>query len=172
MPAVTDVLDRVGIPLEEALGPRRTWGPSIALGGMTHGTTPLELAAAYAPSATGGRYAEPHVVARVVDRDGTEVVTAEEDARQALEPEVAERVGELLRAVVRDGTGTQAQIPGAAVRGKTGTSDDGPDAWFVGGDASLLAAVWVGEPDGRVARPGASGATVGRRCGARRSATR
>lgn len=85
---------------------RRTWGPSIALGGTTHGITPLELA------------------------------------------------------VVRDGTGTRARVSGAAVRGKIGTSDDGADGWFVSGDASLLAAVWVGEPDGRIARPEASGVTV------------
>lgn len=160
VPAVTDVLDRVGIPLDAALGPRNRWGPSIALGGMTHGTTPLELAAAYAPFATGGRFADPHLVARVVDRDGNEVLTADGGSRQALEPEVAEQVGELLHDVVRDGTGTRAQVPGVAILGKTGTSDDGADAWFVGGDASLMAAVWVGNPDGRVARPGASGGTV------------
>lgn len=158
--AVTDVLERVGVPLEEALGPSETWGPSIALGGMTHGLTPLELAAAYTPFATGGRYTEPHLVTRVVDRDGAEITAADQEARQAFEPHIADEVAGLLRDAVRHGTGTPARVAGAEVLGKTGTTDRGADAWFVGGDSSLMAAVWVGDPRGRITQPNASGATV------------
>lgn len=96
----------------------------------------------------------------MVNRDGTEIATADEETRPALEPDIADEVAGLLRGAVQDGTGTPARVAGAEVLGKTGTTDRGADAWFVGGDESLMAAVWVGDPQGRITQPNATGATV------------
>ena len=123
--------------------------PAIALGGLRHGVTPLEMAAAYATFAARGTYARPYAIARVTDRDGQLVHAARPQLSNAFD---AREVGVLNAAmvqVVQAGTGTAAQI-GRPAAGKTGTTQNYGDAWFVGFTPQLSTAVWVGQPEGIV----------------------
>ena len=150
--------DTLGIAAEAAFGPSESWGPSIALGGLTHGVTPLELAAAYGAFADHGRLGPPFVIERVEDAAG-EVVYEREPTERAvvLDDSVNTRIVELLEGVVAHGTGTAAQLEGWEVIGKTGTTDDYTDAWFVGATRLLSTAVWVGHPDAQVEMPDMTG---------------
>ncbi len=121
--------------------------PAMALGSFE--VTPLELARAYLPFANGGRRTPPtHGVRAVRDRDGTVEPGGddEDETRAVLSPAEAYVMTSLLEGVVNAGTGAPARTLGVtgAVAGKTGTTNEGRDAWFVGYSSGLLAAVWVG----------------------------
>ncbi len=125
---------------------------SLALGTAT--VTPIEMANAYATIADGGLFGET----RLITAFGDEPVPAP-DLRQAIRPETAYVMVSIMRSVVESGTARAAaaklQRPAA---GKTGTSDDVRDAWFVGFTPELLAAVWVGFDEKRVLGRGEEGA--------------
>lgn len=157
---VADVAERVGVDVDAALGRPDQRGPSVALGGVTHGVTPLELASAYAAFADDGVAAEPHLVQRIVDRDGDVVYEREAAPRQVIDPAIAGTIRSMLGDALSTGTGRAARIEGVEAFGKTGTSQDGADAWFVGSTTNLTTAVWVGHPDGRVPMPEATGGTL------------
>jgi len=118
--------------------------PAMALGAFE--VTPLELARAYLPFFNGGQRTAPaHAVRALQDRGGA--VEAEDDAQKSvMSPAEAYLMTSLLEGVIKAGTGASARALGVtgAVAGKTGTTNDGRDAWFVGGGPGLLAAVWVG----------------------------
>jgi penicillin-binding protein 1A len=78
--------------------------------------------------------------------DGTRLVNKKK-VRTVLKPEVAQQVNSILQTVVKSGTATRAQIPGVSVAGKTGTTENYGDAWFVGWTKEYTVAVWVGYPD-------------------------
>ncbi len=123
---------------------------ALALGGLPRGVTPLEMAAAYATFAAGGRHAPPYAVTRITDRRGR--VLFERDEPEASRVFTRTEVGVLNSAlvdVVRRGTGRGAAI-GRPVAGKTGTTDDHGNAWFVGFVPQLTTAVWVGHPEGDI----------------------
>lgn len=157
---LADVAGRLGVDVDAALGPPSERGPALALGGLRHGVTPLELAGAYAAIAADGRYATPTLLGRIVGPDGREVLRLGPVPRQALDPATNASVRSMLRGVVTGGTGTGAAIPGRDAFGKTGTSQDRADAWFVGAVPELAAAVWVGDPRARTPMPAATGGTV------------
>jgi penicillin-binding protein 1A len=140
---VVDVAHRLGITS------RLSAVPSLALG--TSGVTPLEMASAYAAIANDGGYLAPTGIARAVDGSGQVLVGADERVGdQAVEKDVARDVQEALRAVVRVGTGYTVRIPGVSdIAGKTGTTEDHRDAWFVGFARGYAVAVWVGHPSGK-----------------------
>jgi penicillin-binding protein 1A len=121
---------------------------AVALGAV--GVSPLDMATAYAPFATLGRRHVPHLITRIEASDGTLVYEEPGESTSVLEPAVAYLVTQTLEEVVLRGTGVGASI-GRPQAGKTGTSDDNADAWFVGYTPDLVAAVWVGFPEGRVA---------------------
>lgn len=158
--AVADVAERVGIDTDAALGRSDQRGPSMALGGVTHGVTTLELASAYAVLAKGGASTDPHLVQRIVDRDGEVLYERRTESQQVIDPAVASTVRSMLEDALASGTGQAARIDGVEAFGKTGTSQDAADAWFVGSTTNLTTAVWVGHPDGRVAMPEATGGTL------------
>ena len=116
--------------------PRPEVYPALALG--TTEVTPLQIAAAYATFANGGRRVQP----RVVNGD------VESEADQVIAPTTAYIVTDMLQGVIREGTARAARgaVPGTALAGKTGTSRDG---WFVGYTPHLVCAVWVGFDDNR-----------------------
>jgi 1A family penicillin-binding protein len=118
--------------------------PSLALG--TGETTPLELTAAYAPFANGGFAVTPRTIATVEDGAGSTVLEYPVRKRRVLREETAFQVLSMLQDVVDRGTGSPARSLGVdfPAAGKTGTSDDFKDAWFVGFTSSILAGVWVG----------------------------
>ncbi|HEX3212983.1 MAG TPA: transglycosylase domain-containing protein [Actinomycetota bacterium] len=121
--------------------------PSAVLG--TGEVTPLEMAAAYATLAAKGRRAAPFGVARITGADGRVLYQARPGADQAVKPAVAAIAADVLRGVVDRGTGVRGRI-GRPAAGKTGTTQDHADAWFVGFTPSLATAVWVGYPQGQV----------------------
>jgi penicillin-binding protein 1A len=158
--AIVDVAARLGVDSERAFGPAGDVGPAVALGGLTHGVSPLEMAAAYATIADGGTYRRPYLVERVRDARGATVLERSGAGEQVLDRRIAAAVLDMLRGVVERGTGAAARIPGWEVAGKTGTTQGSADAWFVGATEPLVTAVWVGHPDMRRPVPGLSGGGV------------
>lgn len=121
---------------------------ALALGAS--GVRPIELANAYATFAAGGRWAPTRIVSRVVAPDGTSVpLEPAEPARDVMAPSEAYVMTSMLRSVVTEGTGAPAQRLGRPVAGKTGTSNEARDAWFVGYSPTMVAGVWVGFDDQR-----------------------
>jgi penicillin-binding protein 1A len=118
--------------------------PSMALG--TVAVSPLELTAAYTAFAGLGTGVKPRLIVQVEDPDKEVVWASEVEGRRVLEPPVAYLLNDALREALLRGTGQtvrQAGFQGAAA-GKTGTTNDGADAWFVGYDPRVVATVWIG----------------------------
>jgi penicillin-binding protein 1A len=116
---------------------------AIFLGGLDRGVSALTMAAAYATFASGGIYAEPYGIARIIDAEGKVVYEREPVRRRAFRREEVGVLNRMLQSVVTSGTGRAAGI-GRPVAGKTGTTEDNGDAWFVGFVPQLATAVWVG----------------------------
>jgi penicillin-binding protein 1A len=116
----------------------------LSLGGLTKGVTPLELTAAYAPFANLGVYGKPFAVRRVCDHQGNTLKQFQPVKRPALSPQTAYIMTMLLKDVVEQGTGRRAGIPGCEVAGKTGTTSDYTNAWFVGYTPQMVTTVWIG----------------------------
>ncbi|MGH9264303.1 MAG: transglycosylase domain-containing protein, partial [Acidimicrobiales bacterium] len=124
------------------------YGPSLALGAVE--VSPLDMAAAYAVFANLGTRVPASPVVKVTTADGE--VLEDNSARQGrrvLPARVARQVTEALQGVVDYGTGKAAGIDGVEVAGKTGTTDDNTDAWFVGYTPALSTAVWMGHADAK-----------------------
>jgi penicillin-binding protein 1A len=124
--------------------------PAIALGGLTHGVSPLQQAAAYATFAAKGLYAQPYSITRIKDRSGRVVYTHSPKTKQAFNDKEVGVLNNALMGVVDHGTGTAAASIGRPAAGKTGTTENYGDAWFVGFVPQLATAVWVGDPNGNV----------------------
>lgn len=121
---------------------RLTPYPSLALGAS--GVPPIEMAAAYAVFAAGGRKAEPMAVVKVVNSDGATMEDNQPQVKTVLSPETAKTMDSLFRAVVTSGTGGGARGISEA-RGKTGTTNDDTNVWFIGYVPNrLVTAVWMG----------------------------
>ena len=119
---------------------------SLALG--TDEVTPLELTATYAAFVNGGKSAVPHLVSEIRDADGRTVFRRQETTqRPVISDEIRRDMVAMLCAVIESGTGTAARLPGRDAGGKTGTSQEYRDAWFVGFTAGHVAGVWIGNDD-------------------------
>jgi 1A family penicillin-binding protein len=118
--------------------------PSIALG--AEGVTPVELVAAYAPFANGGLRVKPRLVTRVEAPDGTLLWSTEIQKTPAMDSVDAYEITQMLQGVVNFGTGKTIRDMGLTgpIAGKTGTTNDGQDVWFIGYTPSLVAGVWFG----------------------------
>ncbi|HEY6506854.1 MAG TPA: PBP1A family penicillin-binding protein [Vicinamibacterales bacterium] len=118
--------------------------PSLALG--TGLVTPLDMTAAFAVFPNGGFAVEPRDITRVLDADGSTAFTQPVATERVLSPEVAYQMVSMLGDVIDRGTGSSARRLGVhfPAGGKTGTTDDFKDAWFVGFSSSLVVGVWVG----------------------------
>jgi penicillin-binding protein 1A len=116
--------------------------PSMALGAFE--LSLVELTSAYGTFANEGVRVEPHLVEEVLAHDGTVLETVTPEVEGAVSPQVAYLMNELLKGVIADGTGRAAQSLGRTLAGKTGTTDDSTDAWFVGYTPDLVVGVWVG----------------------------
>jgi 1A family penicillin-binding protein len=136
--------------------------PSSALGASA--VRPLDFVAAYSAFGPTGQAVEPHVIVRVQDRAGRTVWTAPEPRRSpALSPEVAFIVRDMMRDVVERGTATSVRkyLPATVpVAGKTGTTNDNADVWFVGMTPELVAGVWIGFDQPKMITAGAAGGTL------------
>jgi penicillin-binding protein 1A len=135
--------------------------PAMIIGGLKVGVSPLEMAHAYETLATGGNrvydpvlgapHRGPIGIAEIqcprAKCHGKRKLVASPHLKRVLPPEVASTIHELLRGVVTSGTGQSAQISGVDVVGKTGTTTNEGDAWFVGWTPQFTTAVWVGFPN-------------------------
>jgi penicillin-binding protein 1A len=120
--------------------------PSEGLGGLRLGVSPLELANAYATLAAGGVRSEPQAIKKVVFRDGKVDDIGKPRRKRVLTDGQAYEVTKILEMNIQKGTGTHANF-GCPAAGKTGTTDNFNDAWFVGYTPDLASAVWVGYPN-------------------------
>ncbi len=116
---------------------------ATSLGGLTKGVTPLELTSAYGTFANKGIHVDPVVIVKVLDRNGKVIEQAEEKQRSVISENSAAELTSMLQTVIQKGTGTHANI-GRPAAGKTGTTSDYHDAWFVGYTPDLVAGVWIG----------------------------
>ena len=144
---------------------------AIALGGLKTGVSPLEMAMAYATLATGGRRLSasmvfdpsesgyPVTIIRVTDSSGKVLDENKPVWTQAIDPGLAALTTTVLEKVITEGTGTAAAI-GRPAAGKTGTTSDYRDAWFVGYTPDMVTAVWVGYPNEQKAMTDVHGIAV------------
>ena len=120
--------------------------PSIALG--TSEVTPLELVTAYAPFANGGIGVQPHIITRVRTADGKQLYARKGSSHgRIVEPQYVAMMNAMMTETLSTGTARKAELPGWQAAGKTGTSQDFRDAWFVGYTSHLVAGVWLGNDD-------------------------
>jgi len=136
--------------------------PSSAIGASA--VRPVNFVAAYSVFATNGRSVEPRYITRIEDRAGRVVhSTAPSEPRQVLDPRAAYIVRDMLREAAESGTGASARRivpPQIAIAGKTGTSNDNADVWFMGVTPTLVAGVWLGFDRPKTIMPGAGGGSL------------
>ncbi len=122
--------------------------PSLSLGAVE--VSPLEVAEVYASIANGGVHIDPRALRKVLSPNGELIEAHPPTVSRAISPETAFLVTHILQGVIESGTGRGARERGfvAAAAGKTGTTNDGRDAWFAGFTPNLVAVVWVGYDDG------------------------
>ncbi len=121
--------------------------PNLSLALGTSGLSLLELTRAYSVFDNGGLLVEPVFVEKVLDRHGDVIYKARRQVTEAISPQTAFIMTHLLRGVVEYGTGRRMRALGRPVAGKTGTTNDLRDAWFVGFTPRLICGVWVGQDD-------------------------
>ena len=133
-------------------------GLGITLGGLSRGVTPLEMASAYQTFANGGIHIEPTAIIEVRDRDDKLIDEFKQPKSVAMKASTAYIMTDILKTAVDSGTGGRAKIKGWPVAGKTGTTDESKDIWFVGFTPELAGAVWIGH-DQPTPMPGKFGGT-------------
>lgn len=138
---VIQVAKKMGI--ESSLQPTY----SLALGASE--VNLLELTSAYGTLATQGIHVEPHGISRILDQHGKVIYKENFKGERALDEETTAITNWMLRGVVNDGTGRSAQLDDRPVAGKTGTSDEARDLWFIGYIPQLVAGVWLGNDDNK-----------------------
>jgi penicillin-binding protein 1A len=139
-----------GHPLDEV--------PSMVIG--SEEATPLEMAGAYATLANDGVRHSPTFIDKVLDRNGKEILKVDDEGKRLLSPEISRVAVQVLKGVVTNGTGTRAQLVRHVSAGKTGTTDDFTNAWFIGFTPQLTTAVWMGSPSGNVPMTNVGGIRV------------
>ncbi len=132
---------------------------AASIGGLTNGVSMIDMAKAYSVFANNGKLVEPSVILKVVDRNGNvlEDNSAVAPGKQVVDETSVQRLTCILEEVISRGTGGNAMI-GRPMAGKTGTTDDEHDAWFVGYTPEMVTAVWIG--DDTSSNAGYTGGTV------------
>jgi penicillin-binding protein 1A len=147
---VVEVAERMGLRCcRRVSDPRHRLKPFLSAVLGTNEVNTLEMASAYGTLATGGTRSQPVPVSRITDARGSVVWTAHPRRDRVLDPQVTSVANGILNEAVLYGTGTAANI-GRPQIGKTGTAMDHSDAWFVGAIPQMVAAVWIGYPQGQV----------------------
>ena len=158
--ALAESINTVAVRLAQATGPKAVvttaqrlgitsdMKPELSLALGSAEVTLLELTAAYAPLANGGFAILPYAITAITDRDGVVLYQRQGDELgRVIAPGRVATMNRMMRGVIEHGTGTAATF-GFPAAGKTGTSSDFRDAWFVGYSAELVTGVWVGNDDG------------------------
>lgn len=156
-----ELIDKVGV--EPVLGMAKRLGVqsplprnlTLALG--SGDVTPLEMVNTYATLADGGRYADPIFIRKVATPSGEVLLQNKANHLQALDPSVTYQVVSLMQSVVEEGTAQRVKALARPVAGKTGTTNESRNAWFIGFTPELVAGVWVGFDDNRSLGPTETG---------------
>lgn len=141
-------LEKVGIPLDD-----RDSNLALALGAMTYGVSPVQLAAAYAPFGNGGVFNSPHFITKVTDASGRVLYQHRSEGERVLSEQSAFLMTSLLQSVTSSGTGAKLSAAGTPVAGKTGTVNmtggGNRDIWMAAYNTEITCAFWMGfdEPD-------------------------
>ena len=117
---------------------------ALALGGLSSGVKPLEMAQAYAAIANGGVRQSSISYRKVLDRNGNLLLTSQSESTKVLDEGVAFILADMMKSVVTKGTGTAAAVSGVQAGGKTGTTSNNYDIWFDGFTPKYAAALWIG----------------------------
>jgi len=138
-----DYLKKVGIPLDQ-----KDSNLALALGGMTYGVSPVQLAAAYAPFGNGGIFYSPYFIERILDANGVLVYEHRREGSRVLSAQTAYLMTDLLQSVTSSGTGAKLSALNVPVAGKTGTVNmqggGNRDIWMAAYTAELSVAAWMG----------------------------
>jgi len=145
----------------EELGIESKLGADLSLALGAYEVTPREMAGAYATFAGGGEYRKPRLITRITGPNGVDIeLSPDPPPRRVLTEQEAFVVNSLLNQVVLTGTGKKAKALGRWVAGKTGTSNQSKDAWFVGYSMDVACAVWTGFDDAAPLGKGETGAVT------------
>jgi penicillin-binding protein 2A len=146
LPSSLETLKRFGIPVE-----KEDKNLAIALGGMSKGVSPLQLANAFSTFPNGGKRQESHLITKIVGPTGNILAERKEKTTKVTTNKVANEMTSMLLNVVESGTGKRAQIPGTQIAGKTGSTqlpykdiNGTKDQWMVGYTPNLVGAIWIG----------------------------
>lgn len=139
--SVVDVAHRAGIPEKRWLNPV----PSIGLG--TSLVTPMEMTTAFSTFANGGIHVSPFAISKIVDSQGRVVYDNYPEETEAFSPQLSYVLVNMMKGVVQRGTGVRAARLKRPLAGKTGTSQDSKDMWFIGMTPDLTASAWMGYDD-------------------------
>ncbi len=144
---ITQVGPPLVVELAKRTGIRSELEPAPALGLGASVVTPLEMTSAFGTFANGGIAVTPYTLERAEDASGKQLEGHLPAEKEAMTPQLAYLVTNLLKGVVRNGTGAHASRLGRPLGGKTGTSNDNRDAWFIGFTPDLVAGAWMGYDD-------------------------
>src|SRR5699024_8457031 len=137
-------LTKMNLPLAED----DPFNAALALGGMRHGITVEQNTAAFATFGNDGSFAESYMIEKITDSNGDVIFEHEPDPVEVFSPQTAYLTYDMMRDVVRSGTGTYVMSHlkhgGVDWAGKTGTSQNYWDAWFVGSNPNVIMGVWLG----------------------------
>lgn len=118
--------------------------PAASLGGLTYGVCTLEMAGAYCTLANDGLYRNPTCIVKITTTDGEEIVSEYREPVRIYEENAVRMMTDVLQGVMTNGTGVKLQLKNSVSAGKTGTTNDIKDGWFVGYTPYYSTAVWVG----------------------------
>jgi penicillin-binding protein 1A len=145
------ILKKIGLPYAisyaRKMGIESELSPDLSLSLGSSGLSLIELTRSYAVFAGGGRLAKPIFIKRIVDRNGGVIEETQPESTQVMSKETAYVITDLLKAVIKEGTGWRAKALKRPAAGKTGTTNHLWDAWFMGYTPGLATGVWVGYDD-------------------------
>lgn len=148
------LLESIGVPYTinyaRKLGINSPLTPTLSLALGASGVTINEMLTAYSAFAGKGERVEPYLIEKVFDRNGNMIEEHQVNKESVISPQTAFLITDLLQGVVREGTGTRAKELRRPAAGKTGTTNEMKDAWFIGYTPSVLTGVWVGYDDQNV----------------------
>ncbi|MBD1370933.1 penicillin-binding protein [Hazenella sp. IB182357] len=135
-----DYMRKLGIP------PHPNDGESASIGGVTNGFTVAKMTAAFATFPNNGSYNKPHLISKIVDQDGEEIWNYNEKPVQIYSPQASYATTQIMRQVVTGGTASRigASLSGYPIAGKTGTTNEYRDVWFIGYTPQISLGVWGG----------------------------
>lgn len=135
---------KMGLPLSDKPGINDLSLAPLALGGLSEGVTPLQMAAAYGAIGNKGVYVKPHLINKIVNQDGVVLYEYKPNSTRVMKEETAWLMTNMMQTVVAAGTATSAKVPGVPTAAKTGTSEELTNAWLCGLTPIYSAAVWMG----------------------------